>query len=84
MTPRQMFPRNVPRILKIDARVSVVESLFSKVIREISTFHNSFENLITRIGILQKLALKEISINSLLTCAAALQSTIREVSGKKN
>ena len=74
MTPRQTFPKNVPRILKIDARVSVMESLFSTVIREISTSHNSFENPITFISILQKFGLLEISINFILTGPAGLQS----------
>ena len=70
-----MFPMSVPITFKIAATASLVESLFSKVTGEISAFCNSVENSIICIGIIEKVALLVISINSLLTGAVGFQST---------
>ena len=61
-----MFRVIVPRIFKIAGKASVVESLFSKVTGEISTFYNSFENSVACIlACSKKYTLLEISRNSL-------------------
>ena len=70
-----MFPASVLKIFKSAIRTSVVESLFSKVICKISAFYNYVENSITSAGMFQKVALLEISRNSLLTGVANLESS---------
>ena len=67
-----MFLVSFPRIFKTAARPSLVESLFNKVIEEISAFYKSVENSITCIGVLRKLVLLGISLNFRLTGAAGL------------
>ena len=66
---------SVPRIFEIVGIASLMESVFSKVTGEISTFHDSVENCITLSGMFRKIALLEISRNSLLGGVAVLQST---------
>ena len=51
------------RFYKIARRASLAESLFSKVIGEISTLYKSIKNSITCTGVFQKVVLLEISRN---------------------
>lgn len=71
-----MFAVSVPRIFKIAARASAVESLFPQVARKFFLFYNSVENSITSIGMFQKVALKEILTSPLLTAVACLHSAV--------
>lgn len=52
-----------PKLFKIARRASLEKLLFSKVIWENSTLHNSFENCTTCIRLFRKVALLEISRN---------------------
>ena len=67
-----MFLVSVPRIFKITGKATVVESLFNKLTEEISAFYNSFENSITCIGMLRKVAILEVSRIPLSTGVAGL------------
>ena len=62
-----MFSTSVPRIFKTTWKVSMVESLFSKVTEEMSAFHISVGNTNTCISMFWKVVFLEISISSLLT-----------------
>ena len=71
---RKCFLQSLPKIFEIAGRASVVESTFSKVTEEISTFRK-FENSTSCLGIFRKVTLLEAQRNSLLTGVAAVQST---------
>lgn len=67
-----MFPLRVPKIYKPTEGASVGESLFSTVIREISSFYNSVKNVFPWIGVFWKSS-STISRKSLLRDVSSLQ-----------
>ena len=67
LTPLQIFSVSVPIIFVIVGRASVMYTLFSKVIGEISAFCNIAEISNSCIGMFRKVALLEIPKSPLLT-----------------